>query len=310
MVYTGDTDAQPADIINRTRQRFNIILPRPIEFVYLHRRDWVEASKYPYFTLLGQSLGSVFLGWEALMEFVPDIYLETMGYAFTIPLFKYFGGCRVCTYTHYPVISTDMIDRVSHRTRTYNNPGIVSSSRILSTVKLFYYKSFAYLYGVVGKRFDLVMVNSTWTFNHIKALWRASEKTHIVYPPCDVSEFIKLPLERPTSKTIVSCGQFRPEKDHPLQIESFSAFLKRKSKSDRQGYKLVLVGSCRNDSDMERVSQLKEFIEELGLTDSVHFKLNISFEELKQLMGSSMIGLHTMWNEHFGIGKRDFIFLL
>ena len=51
------------------------ILPCQVEFVYLQRRGWVEASKYPYFTLLGQSLGSLFLGWEALMAFVPDLSL-------------------------------------------------------------------------------------------------------------------------------------------------------------------------------------------------------------------------------------------
>ncbi|CAF4523327.1 unnamed protein product, partial [Rotaria magnacalcarata] len=32
------------------------------------------------------------------------------------------------------------------------------------------------------------------------------------------------------------------------------------------------------------------------------FKLNINFEELKNHLNKAMIGLHTMWNEHFGIG--------
>ena len=35
---------------------------RNLEFVYLHRRRWVEAEMYPYLTLLGQSLGSIWLG--------------------------------------------------------------------------------------------------------------------------------------------------------------------------------------------------------------------------------------------------------
>lgn len=33
-----------------------------LEFVYLHRRRWVEAEMFPHFTLLGQSLGSIWLG--------------------------------------------------------------------------------------------------------------------------------------------------------------------------------------------------------------------------------------------------------
>ena len=43
-------------------------------------------------------------GGEALRKFVPDIYIDSMGYAFTLPLFKYFGGCKVAAYVHYPTI--------------------------------------------------------------------------------------------------------------------------------------------------------------------------------------------------------------
>jgi alpha-1,2-mannosyltransferase len=48
-------------------------------FVYLTRRKWVEDSRYPVMTLLGQSLGSMILGFEALLKFQPDIYIDTMG---------------------------------------------------------------------------------------------------------------------------------------------------------------------------------------------------------------------------------------
>ena len=33
-------------------------------------------------------------GMEALSHGAPDVYIDTMGYAFTLPLFKYLGGCR------------------------------------------------------------------------------------------------------------------------------------------------------------------------------------------------------------------------
>ena len=48
----------------------------------------MEAEYYPMFTMLGQSLGSLVLGAEALLAFVPTIYMDTMGYSFTMPLFK------------------------------------------------------------------------------------------------------------------------------------------------------------------------------------------------------------------------------
>ena len=95
-----------------------------------------------------------------------------MGYAFTLPLFKVFGGCRTACYVHYPTISTDMLDRVRTRTLAYNNRSIVSNSKVLSFLKLVYYKAFAWAYGVAGGRFsDLTMVNSSWTEGHINQLW-------------------------------------------------------------------------------------------------------------------------------------------
>jgi len=103
VIYTGDVDATKEQILERARQRFNIRLPRDgpddIHFAFLQRRMWVEASRYPFLTLLGQSLGSLVLGWEALLMCIPDIYFDSMGYAFTLPLFRL---CRlavsVCIY--------------------------------------------------------------------------------------------------------------------------------------------------------------------------------------------------------------------
>lgn len=71
VIYTGDLDASPEEILKCAEQRFNIKLTDPVQFVYLRRRRWVEAYMYPYFTLLGQSLGSIVLGAEALAAFVP-----------------------------------------------------------------------------------------------------------------------------------------------------------------------------------------------------------------------------------------------
>ena len=311
VVYTGDTEATAQDILETARQRFNITLPKTdrssLDFVFLKRRNWVEASPYPYFTLLGQSLGSLWLGWEAMVKFVPDIYLDTMGYAFTLPMFKYIAGCKVGCYVHYPTISTDMLDRVTSRVSAYNNAGLISRSPVLSQAKLLYYKLFAYVYGLAGKCSDVIMVNSSWTRGHIDTLWKAESYTYTVYPPCDTRQFLALPLKEHTStdgtQNIVSIAQFRPEKDHPLQIKSFHEFLQRQDEDSRSKYSLVLVGSCRNAEDSARVENLKKLGQELGIAESVIFKLNVPFDELKECLNSATIGLHTMWNEHFGIGK-------
>lgn len=70
-IYTGDLDADPEKIVSKAEKTFDIKLKPNIEFVYLHGRKWVEASTYPYFTLLGQSLGSICLGIEALNNLIP-----------------------------------------------------------------------------------------------------------------------------------------------------------------------------------------------------------------------------------------------
>ena len=54
-------------------------------------------------------------GWEALTAFVPDLYVDSMGYAFTLPVFRYLGGCKVASYVHYPTVSTDMLSAVRER---------------------------------------------------------------------------------------------------------------------------------------------------------------------------------------------------
>lgn len=303
-VFTGD-GVPGEEILRRARQRFNVKV-EGVEFVQLKRRSWVEASTWRYFTLLGQSLGSLVLGLEALLKFNPDVYIDSMGYAFTLPLFRWLGGCRVGCYVHYPTISTDMLERVGQREVAYNNASFIARSRLLSRGKLWYYRCFAWLYGAAGRRADVVMVNSSWTRNHIASLWKLSNHVHVVYPPCDTSGFSTNPLytlpDRSTNKhLIVSVAQFRPEKNHALQLQAFSLLLKRLGKNDTSA-ELVLVGGCRNEGDERRVEELKRLAGELGVADSVRFELNASYDLLREFLCSATIGLHTMVDEHFGIG--------
>ncbi|MEE6472319.1 hypothetical protein FKM82_009575 [Ascaphus truei] len=303
VVYTGDKGVSGEEILNGTVGRFNIKLSHPVKFIFLGKRYFVEASLYPHFTLLGQSLGSIVLGWEALVKCVPDIYIDSMGYAFTLPLFKYLGGCCVGCYVHYPTISTDMLSVVSNQHARFNNAAFISNNPVLSRLKLIYYYLFAVLYGWVGSCSDIIMVNSTWTYNHILVLWKCGDRTSIVYPPCDVQTFLNIELNQEDGReehSIVSVGQFRPEKDHPLQIQAFNKLLSKKTPEQRAKMKLILIGGCRNKEDELRVLELKNISSDLGAP--VEFKVNIPFEELKKHLSEAAIGIHTMWNEHFGIG--------
>ncbi|XP_056444989.1 GDP-Man:Man(3)GlcNAc(2)-PP-Dol alpha-1,2-mannosyltransferase [Gadus chalcogrammus] len=320
VVYTGDLEVSGAQILDGARRRFNVALPGPVEFVFLAHRVLVEPGLFPHFTLLGQSVGSVFLGWDALTQCVPDLYVDSMGYAFTLPLFRYLGGCSVASYVHYPTISTDMLSVVSERNPRFNNADYISNNLFLSAAKLVYYCLFAVLYGAAGSCSHVVMVNSSWTLDHILALWRARDRTCVVYPPCPVEHFTDIPIldqeeeeeeekeeeeggDRKRRYSVVSVAQFRPEKDHRLQIRAFKKLVDRRAAlQGRETLRLVLIGGCRDQEDRDRVLMLRGLSQELGLGERVEFRLNVPFDELKRELAAATIGLHTMWNEHFGIG--------
>lgn len=298
-------DANPTQILTRAKNNFNISIdPTRVAFVFLNYRKWVEAEKYPYFTLLGQSLGSMLLGLEALLKHPPNILIDTMGYAFVYPIFKYFGKCSIVCYTHYPTISTDMLRRVQNRVVAHNNRNYVAKNPFLTWLKLTYYKIFAKLYRFAGKRADAIMVNSSWTENHIVDLWQVPFKTFRVYPPCEVSHLKKLqPTYLSDQINILSVGQFRPEKDHPLQLQAMYELrtLLVNDEALWNKVRLVIVGSCRNAEDEERVQNMKDLTKHLSLENNVEFKVNASYQELIQCYQTALIGIHAMWNEHFGI---------
>ncbi len=313
-VFTGDVPSTPtsaeafkAEIMKKTKERFDIDLSKyseRINFIMLKKRQWVEANEYPRFTLLGQSLGSLVLAYEAmkLVEFDLDMWIDSMGYAFPYPLVKLLiPGCKLCCYVHYPTISSDMLNRVRDRRPTYNNDERVTSNSSTTTAKLVYYKVFAWMYGFVGRFADTIMVNSTWTRNHIVEIWhKSTDDVKIVYPPCEIPNQSISKMNKRIN-TILSIGQFRPEKDHKLQINALKCFLDGASETANKDVKLVLLGSCRNKEDDDRVKELMELVDKLRLKDNVEFKVNASYKELQELLDASLMGIHSMWNEHFGV---------
>ena len=50
------------------------------------------------------------------------------------------------------------------------------------------------------------------------------------------------------------------------------------------------------------MKSLRQLAFDLEIESYVEFALNVSFEQLKKNLAKATIGLHTMWNEHFGIG--------
>jgi alpha-1,2-mannosyltransferase len=156
-----------------------------------------------------------------------------MGYAFTFHVAKWIGGIPVGTYVHYPTISTNMLARVKSRKKWHTNSDAISSSSILSSAKLMYYRLFMYYYSHSLRTALFLMANSSWTKNHVDAILQHSdsvldffhflppllllkvleprtspEDAKIVYPPCDTREMAKFSLEG-RERIILSIAQFR-----------------------------------------------------------------------------------------------------
>jgi len=217
--------------------------------------------------------------------------------------------------------STDMLQLVWDRRPTYNNKSSITSSILISYLKMIYYISFACLYGLAGSMTDLVFVNSTWTFGHIHFIWRwARRHLYILYPPCNTRDlqnhFQNNKQEKDTisirrNNSIVSLGQFRPEKDHALQIRSFARLYrqyphlfqkKNEEEEEEKNIQLLLMGGCRCQEDKQRVEELQTLASSLGISHLVVFIINQPYSTIQKYLLQSSIGLHTMWNEHFGIG--------
>ncbi|KAG9242356.1 glycosyltransferase family 4 protein [Calycina marina] len=319
IVYTGDHDADKAAILARVKDRFNIDLHAPtITFLYLTTRSWVLASSWPRFTLLGQSFGSLVLAWDAFSLLAPDIFVDTMGYAFSLAFCKLlFPEIPLGAYVHYPTISTDMVESLNSESAT-GSQGVNAGkgSGATGAGKKLYWQIFAMFYSWVGASIDVVMTNSSWTLEHIKSIWGewrqelGKSNPVTVYPPVAVEELeraidISASSENKREKALLYIAQFRPEKNHHLILESFAQFMATESPATK-GAKLILIGSVRDDADSKRVYELRLLANELQIKDFVEFHLDAQWSEILDWLSRASVGVNGMWNEHFGIGVVEY----
>ncbi|KAL3822001.1 hypothetical protein ACHAXA_002987 [Cyclostephanos tholiformis] len=305
VVYTINEPSKDYDtrILEDVANRFNIVVLEslPVRFVHLHEhKNLLDEPKR--LTMIMESWGTTKLAYRALGIVNPHVYIDTTGCAFTFPIAKYLRGCRILTYVHYPTMSVDMLSLVRERRPSYNNVSNIASNSLMSRLKLAYYAAFAVCYGIVGGLSDLTMANSNWTKGHLERLWKLAGKIRVVFPPVDTASVNDFPIEG-RENMIISIGQFRPEKDHALQLRSFAMLLDIHNGAMRDvGVTLVLIGSCRGVGDMQRVDELRELARELNVEDRVKFVLNQPYSVVKDYLHRASVGIHTMWNEYFGIG--------
>lgn len=321
VVYTGDHNVDKAEMLGNIERRFNIQLHAPtVVFLYLSTRDYVLSSTYPHFTLLGQSLGSLILAYDAFSLLVPDIFIDTMGYSFALALSHYlFPSVPTGAYVHYPTISTDMLDSLNdHSGQKGLNSGAGTGWK--GAAKRHYWHLFARLYGWVGGRIDVVMCNSSWTSAHINSLWLPARKRRkqyqtptVVFPPVAVSELEDIKIDHASERqtrepSILYIAQFRPEKNHALILRAFARFLKQYesattiSTEPKTDPKLILIGSVRQSSpDETHIYNLRLLAHELKIRDSTTFLCDANWPTILHHLRHASVGTNAMWNEHFGI---------
>ena len=85
VIFTGrENDTITANqILQKANKVFNLNIPESsLEFVFLKSRWLVEDKTWPHFTLLGQSLGSIVLGWEAINKRTPNCFIGNSDFHF------------------------------------------------------------------------------------------------------------------------------------------------------------------------------------------------------------------------------------
>lgn len=311
-----------AAILKRVKDRFNIHLhPPTIHFLYLTTRHWVLASTWPRFTLLGQSIGSLVLAYDAFSLLVPDIFVDTMGYAFALALSSLlFPSVPTGAYVHYPTISTDMLDSLQTGGQGVH-AGAGKGYR--GAAKQKYWQLFAQIYSRVGSTIDVVMTNSTWTQGHVSSLWGPSRNKRsgstendidVVFPPVAVEEVteavqVTKASEKKRGPYLLYIAQFRPEKNHQLILEAFAKFLRSNPKLPaypNEKPQLVLIGSVRDSIDEKSVYKLRLLAHELHMKENVEFLCDAPWPQMLEWMGRASVGVNGMWNEHFGIGVVEY----
>ncbi|CAD6188535.1 unnamed protein product [Caenorhabditis auriculariae] len=288
----GGERASKEQILLKAHQRFGIDLdPARIHFIKLRLRRIVEADLYPRLTMLGQAIGGGILALEALFKLNPEAVIDSMGYPLSLPVFKLFGGAKVATYVHYPTISCDMIELVETRRFSFNNSQLIVDSTMLTYIKVLYYRIFRLF--AIG-----------WLAEQPTASWSMGAGPSITSRRFgDVATSI-------SCFRLAMSASFSPWNRSPrncsLQAKFYefwrlAKFARRKIIDSSIEVRLCIAGGCRDRDDEKRVGELKKYAEQLDVTSRLDWKLNVPYDELVEEMSKSMISLHTMHNEHFGI---------
>jgi alpha-1,2-mannosyltransferase len=98
-----------------------------------------------------------------------------------------------------------------------------------------------------------------------------SRAPKLLFPPANTDVYGAMPVAAHGADVFVSVGQFRPEKNHTMQLRAFAQAKKQQSSGSMPppplpaSARLVLIGGARNAEDNARVDELAALAISLGL---------------------------------------------
>lgn len=262
----------------KIKEHFNVDIDIcDLEFQRLHLGWLIHADNYNFARLFFQYIASCLTAIEICLTSNCCYIIDTSGMHFGTVIFRLFKiPCIV--YIHYPLLN------VSTRPST-----------------MLYHFLLLQMYKLSLLSSSKIIVNSTWTYKKIIKMCCFEKDIEIIYPPCNCLNSNQLIDEFDTDTiNIVSLGQFRPEKNHYLQINVFSQ-LSDHFKNKKMTFHVI--GSTRNDNDEKLFEALSNLASNNTKNENhqVIFHKNKKSESIELILSKCQYAIHTMKEEHFGI---------
>jgi glycosyltransferase involved in cell wall biosynthesis len=211
-----------------------------------------------------------------------DVVINTHGDA--LP-YRISGNVPYLLYLHFP-------------TFLMNSAGGYGSNKYR---KSFFWRAYFKPYSMITHslamrattRSNLILTNSKFSREAIREAF-ADVHPYVLYPPVDTERFspaYRQPINAREAKVLV-VSRFSPEKliENAIKIAHILG----------GKIKFQIIGSLA-PANRPYFKRLQQMIETYGLSQTVTLTPNASNEELIDSMSKSMIYLHTMIGEHFGV---------
>lgn len=140
------------------------------------------------------------------------------------------------------------------------------------------------------KRSNIIFTNSKFTQNAIKKVYPSFDP-QVIYPPIDIEQFSSCLRSNSRENQVLVISRFSPEKQLDKVI-LIARILKN--------IKFLIIGNLIT-ANHSYFRYLQKMIKDDGLTDRIKLIPNASKDEMMNAMSTSMVYLHTMYGEHFGI---------